>query len=216
MTTYSNVFEMPYRPASAKPKNDVRHLRGNDLKYMAIEIINKWLEGRYHAEEQKNVINKLHKVTFYFDMDGTCSEWDLNGNWQASHYFLHRYPIWNVLDAARILDAYGLTVRFGTCITSKEAYTDKCRWKNALGCENIKVLGIPYGANKDDYLVGDERVLLDDHTPNLMDFTGKGIKLLNGINHNGKKWQGHTIHKSWDPEYIVRYMLGVAVAPASL
>ena len=39
MTTYSNVFEMPYRPASAKPKNDVRHLRGNDLKYMAISSV---------------------------------------------------------------------------------------------------------------------------------------------------------------------------------
>lgn len=210
---YSDKFEMFYRPAEKKPKIDVRHLKGEELHFAAMHIIDKWLEGRYHAEQQAEIINKLFHATFYFDMDGTCSEWDVNGNWRASHYFLHRYPIWNVLDAARILDAYGFNVRFGTCVTSNEAYVDKCKWKNALGCEHINVLGIPYGERKDDYLVGENRVLLDDHTPNLMGFTGKGIKLLNGINHKGKKWKGHTIHKSWDPAYIVHYMLGVAVAP---
>lgn len=214
METYSSTFQMPYRQPSLKPKNDVRNLKGNELKYASQDMVKKWLEGRYNAEEHERIIDKLKKVTFYFDMDGTCSEWETGGNWKASHYFLHRYPIWNVLDAARILDAYGLTVRFGTCVTSKEAFVDKCKWKDALGCEHIQVLGIPYGANKDEYLTGENRVLLDDHTPNLMGFTGKGIKLLNGINHKGNKWTGHTIHKTWEPEYIVRYLLGVAVIPA--
>lgn len=208
---YTDKFSMPIRMPTDIPKNDVRWLKGQDLQNMSKRIVEKWLNKKYSEADQPKILETISENIFYFDMDGTCSEWNPDGNWQAKHYFLHRYPIWNVLDAARILDAYGFTVRFGTCVIDKDAFNDKRIWKNALGCEHISILGIPYGANKNEYLVGDKRILIDDYTPNLLSFEGKTVKLLNGINNKKKQWTGNCVHKKWEPSDIVEYLLNVAV-----
>lgn len=48
------------------------------------------------------------KTVIYFDMDGTCNHWDLQGNPYEEHYFLHREPFPNVLSAVRQLKEMGV------------------------------------------------------------------------------------------------------------
>ena len=81
------------------------------------------------------------------------------------------------------------------------AIEEKLEWLNEY-CpflkENTKLF-IPCGMSKKIYLNEGENYLLDDHSPNIIDFDdGKdyhSIKLLNGINGMGVKWKGNRLGK---------------------
>lgn len=141
------------------------------------------------------------KISFFFDMDGTVNYWDENGNIYAPHYFRQCRPMWNLIKAIALLKAYGLHCYFGTAVidSRKDMMEDKKAWIKEVGLERVPPIFIPYGENKDDYLLGDYKFLLDDHTPNLEKFSGGCAKYLNGVNHRGKKWKGATIDMNETP-----------------
>lgn len=151
------------------------------------------------------------KTVIYFDMDGTCNHWDLQGNPYEEHYFLHREPFPNVLSAVRQLKEMGVAVAFATAVFMEgTARQDKILWLKNNRMEDIPVIFIPYGECKDKYLPGDNRILIDDHTPNLLEFAGTGIKLINKNNHTGGKWTGNCLRYDDEPQNIVDFIMNLA------
>lgn len=158
---------------------------------------------------------RLSDIHFYIDMDGTANEWDLNGNPHESHYFRNRPVITPVVEAMLILQRLGFNVAFATSVyQTDEAMLDKRLWANDVGCENIPIIYIPYGQNKDSYLTGRVRVLLDDHTPNLTKFSGTGIKFVNQINHKGGTWKGETLSYEMSGVEIANRLIEIAIKNA--
>lgn len=151
-------------------------------------------------------------ISYYIDMDGTVNYWDEKGNIYEPHYFLNRKPFWNVIGAIALLKSYGCKLYFGTSVIFdiKDAFTDKVAWVKKIGLGDIPVIGIPYGANKDDYLLGDNKFLLDDYNPNLNSFSGKKAKLLNGINNKRGSWKGPVINKDDEPLVIALKIINAA------
>jgi hypothetical protein len=60
--------------------------------------------------------------------------------------------------------------------------------------------------------ITEDDFLLDDYTKNLIDWEppGRGIKLLNGINHTRGTWQGSTTYKGCTSEDITKDIIGIA------
>lgn len=145
----------------------------------------------------------MQSAKIYIDMDGTVNHWDLNGNPHEEHYFLYREPFENVLRAVRILKESGFDIAFATSVyMNGNAKADKLQWLKEQGMSDIPVIFVPYGENKDDYLQGEHKILIDDHTPNLLNFTGMGVKLINRDNHKNGVWQGKTLRYDDDPYHI--------------
>lgn len=136
-----------------------------------------------------------NNTIIYFDMDGTINNWELDGNPHEEHYFLYREPFNNVLNAIRLLKMAGFNVAFATAaFETGNAKNDKLKWLKNNGMDDIPVIFIPYGKNKDDYLEKSKtKILVDDHTPNLVNFSGIGIKMINRDNHKTGIWKGPTI-----------------------
>ena len=158
---------------------------------------------------------KLSDIHFYFDMDGTANEWDLNGDPHMPHYFRNRPLIKSTIESMLILQRLGYNVAFATSVyQTDEAMLDKRLWANDVGCENIPIIYIPYGQNKDEYLTGKVRILIDDHTPNLNKFSGVGVKFINQINHTGGKWQGPSVSYKETGTEIASKLLTIAINSA--
>jgi hypothetical protein len=66
--------------------------------------------------------------------------------------------------------------------------------------------------SQDDRPIAEDDFLLDDYTKNLIDWEppGRGIKLLNGINHSRGTWQGSTTYKGCTPDDITNDIMSVA------
>lgn len=157
-------------------------------------------------------LNKAYLANrvFYVDMDGTLCEWNGNADYRVPYYFLNLAPQENVVKSIKELVSIGADVRIATAVIGDEAIADKREWLARYGLDNIPFIAIPYGEDKDKYLIGSERVLIDDHTPNLLKFGGKGIKVLNGINHKKGVWRGPVIHKDMDYRKLAAKILCIA------
>ena len=122
-------------------------------------------------------------IHIYFDMDVTVNHWDLNGNPHEEHYFRYREPFKNVLNAIKMLQKNNYNVSFATAVYMEgNAKSDKIIWLNNNDMKSIPVIFIPYGSCKNDYLEkGDIKILIDDYTPNLIEFEKSGgiaIKMI--------------------------------------
>lgn len=141
-----------------------------------------------------------------FDLDGTLTEWKEAATIQelkADEYFFKLAEQPDILEYARKLaksedvEAYIVSAFLTDC----PALRDKGRWCDQKIPEIENRIFVKCGTNKASAVklalnVGsltDDDILVDDHTPNLIEWEeagGKAIKWLNGINGNGNTFKG--------------------------
>lgn len=75
-----------------------------------------------------------------------------------------------------MLQKNNYNVSFATAVYMEgNAKSDKIIWLNNNDMKSIPVIFIPYGSCKNDYLEkGDIKILIDDYTPNLIEFEKSG------------------------------------------
>lgn len=142
----------------------------------------------------------------FVDLDGTLAEFKYAESMDILYekgYFLNLRPIPGTIAGLRCfmkehpeIEVYVLSAYLGD---SKWALQEKIMWLDTYfpELEEEHQLFVKCGQLKSDVpLKNQNAFLLDDHSPNLMDWEDagfKGIKLLNGINGKGRKWKGETI-----------------------
>ena len=155
-------------------------------------------------------------VKLFVDIDGTIASWDTElsslDELYKKGYFLNRPVMENMLEAVRLLardeelETYIISSVFEDShhiITEKQGWLD--RYIPEIPKEN-RFFSI-YGKSKREsvpFPLNQKCFLLDDYTLNLMDWEkeGQGIKVLNGINHTRKSWQGPFVDHSMEPQQI--------------
>lgn len=150
-------------------------------------------------------------MQFYFDMDGTVSEWRPTSTIEdlySEGYFLSLAPCEEIIDAAKALSLAGESVFVLSCYLSDSKYAleEKQTWidKHMPFIKDENRLFIPYGQSKTQYMqthfkIGIECVLVDDYSVNLHEWAsagGIGVKVLNGINGTKGTWRGIRITKN--------------------
>jgi len=158
----------------------------------------------------------MDKTRLFVDMDGTLARFkaaELEELYRPG-YFADLEPQQSVVDAIRLvcqshpdIEVYILSAALSD---SKTAVAEKNLWLNQnlpelekshrifLPCGKEKAAYVPNGVGKNDFL-------LDDYTANLIDWSqhgGKGIKLLNGINHTRGSWLGSQLRYDKDPAQL--------------
>ena len=148
------------------------------------------------------------KIVLHIDQDGVLATWNYvnTGTLYETGYFANLEKNGPVPEGIEIFMRNYPDIEVGllsSYLSDKtSAIEEKAEWlyKNMpyfFGHANL--LFIPCGESKlkateDDGLI---HILLDDYSPNLIEFVSKknnfGIKLLNGINGAGKKWDGPAI-----------------------
>lgn len=163
------------------------------------------------------------KKRLFVDMDGTLAVFhpvkDLETLYEPG-YFSKLSPIPNVVIAIRhivrnhpeievfVLSAY--------LSDSQYALAEKNAWLNRYlpEIDARHRIFLPCGENKADYIpngVHEFDFLLDDYTHNLSLWPppGRGIKLLNGINHTKGSWQGNRLCCSRSPDPLQKSILAI-------
>ena len=151
-------------------------------------------------------------MNLYVDMDGVLAEYrlvPLSALYEPG-YFRKLMPQANVVEGLKaFINAHpDVNVSVLSCIIPGRPYAaeEKLEWleENCPFLSGAEKLFIPCGTNKKLMAKGEENFLLDDHSPNVIDFDdGKhyhGIKLMNGINGQGLKWKGERLYASLEPE----------------
>jgi 5'(3')-deoxyribonucleotidase len=168
--------------------------------------------------------DKFEKKRLFVDMDGTLFEFRPDANMEelyAPGYFKSLAPYENVISAIRqilrnaqgiaevfSLSAYPLGSRFA--VTDKNAALDEylpkidAQHRIFLPCGMPKNLYVPGGIQKDDFL-------LDDYTVNLIKWQiqGRGIKILNPINHTNGTWENDRIRYDREPGALAEGILAI-------
>lgn len=155
-------------------------------------------------------------VKLFVNMDGTIATWDTELTSSEVLYqkgYFNKRPIMkNMIEAVKLLsDEKEIELYILTSIFSDSIYTveEKHEWldqylphipkENRLFaiCGESKRASVPFKVDNKCYL-------LDDYTKNLSDWSleGKGIKVLNGINHTKGSWKGPFVHHSENPLLI--------------
>lgn len=149
----------------------------------------------------------MEKKRLFSDMDGTLTVFnpvDTLEKLYEKGYFLNLEPQKNVIGAIRIIlqerkdiEVYILSA---VLMDSKHAIKEKNQWLDAMlpEIDQEHRIFLSDGEDKKDYVPGGVKNtdwLLDDYTKNLLLWgsAGKGIKLLNGINHTEGTWPGDAV-----------------------
>lgn len=161
------------------------------------------------------------KVVFHIDMDGTLARWNENATPEevaSQGYFrnleptsLIRLPLW--------LKEAGFEVRIRSSVYEDEhSAADKTAWLQTYGLGNIPRDFVPYGTPKSKCMRYDGRihVLVDDHTPNLLDWQdnvilGAGVKFKNHVNGKHGRWKGDCISEKMTEMQMFCELLGVTI-----
>lgn len=163
------------------------------------------------------------RTRLYVDMDGTLAEFRPVNRLETLYewgYFVDLQPNPNVVEAVRqiirehpevevnVLSAYLSDSNFA--LQEKNDWLD--RYLPEIREEHR--IFLPCGTDKKQYIPGGIRstdVLLDDYTLNLSQWEppARGLKLLNGINHTKKTWQGDRIRFDREPSEMVENILAV-------
>ena len=145
----------------------------------------------------------------FVDMDGTLAEFEYVSDETlfSEGYFLNLKPQNEVVAAIKDLMKRGYQVMIVSSFLEKSKYAlrEKEMWKDKV-LPDIDAIFVPCGISKADaiYQVTGEPLtkkdyLLDDYTPQLVEFErkgGTGLKLLNGINDTTGRWKGFKINKN--------------------
>lgn len=164
----------------------------------------------------------MDKKRVFVDMDGTLAEWMPSKTLEELYqpgYFAGLNPQMSVVQAVKKLatdhaDAIETYILSAVLEDCPYAIPDKNHWLDlylpeVISARRLFVSGdipkpqaVPGGVRPDD-------VLLDDYTVNLLAWSGygKGVKLLNGINHSRGTWKGPMIHKDRPYEEIIHILL---------
>lgn len=162
---------------------------------------------------------ELFKHRMFFDMDGTLNVFDPEAGpdrYTAKGYFKNRPPIKTMVDTVNELIDEGVEVFIISSVFQDDHSIDeKNDWINRMfGAMRIpykKRIYVPYGISKSGYLkklgiaIEKTDILVDDYNPNLFDWPGIAVKVLNGINGNSNEWEGYFIdHRSKMNSNILR------------
>ena len=172
--------------------------------------------GLEEGELLKNlsVFNRnFTRKTLYVDMDGVLAEFryvNSEAELYEKGYFLNLKPMKNVISGITYfmedhpeIEVYVLSAYLEG---SRWALQEKSMWLNRHfpQLEEEHQLFVKCGEYKSSVPLDDEQAfLLDDHSPNLLDWENAGhfgIKLLNGINGKGKKWNGKLLDSALLPK----------------
>ena len=200
---------------------------GDNKKYFSFReknimpIINMELKTDYRAinfaetvresEMQYDAIPENPKQRLFVDMDGTLTVFTPQDSIEPLYekdYFLNLPPHENVVEAIKHIvanqpdiDVYVLS----SYLTDSEyALTEKQAWveKYLPEIDETHRIFVPNGSNKKEWIGGQrpDDILIDDYTENLLKWhPGKGIKLINAINHTRETWQGDRIRYDREP-----------------
>ena len=163
------------------------------------------------------------KKRLFVDMDGTLAVFQPVKELEMLYepgYFSDLPPLRNVViaiqDIVRDHPEVEVFILSAYLSDSRYALSEKNAWLNQYLPEidaSHRVF-VPCGENKADYIPGgveETDFLLDDYTHNLTLWQppGKGIKLLNGINHTRGSWQDSRLRCDKAPHLLKKSILAV-------
>lgn len=162
-------------------------------------------------------------AVLFLDMDGTLAEWHAADTYEAlfeKGYFLSLQPHTNVVEAARQLQARGVSISTLSAYLDESDYAldEKRAWLNEHAPFIVRNLFCSSQMTKPEIVcktygrVDKRCVLLDDYSENLHAWVAAGgtaIKLLNGINGTKGTWQGPSISRFASPEEIADYIADI-------
>lgn len=170
------------------------------------------------------------KVRIFADIDGTMAEWREAASFSTllqKGYFRSLRPNPSVIRALELIqlengeefEIYSLSAYLSE---SETAITEKEEWlrEYAAFIPEQNRLFCPCGSDKREVVPGgirDTDVLLDDYTHNLLvwDETGRGLKLLNGINGTKGRWKGAAVSMFQSAESIAEHIISFALGGAT-
>lgn len=171
-------------------------------------------------------MNKTPRI--FFDIDGTLSKWTPVETFEQllePGFFANMSPNETVVQALKILlgkscnevELFSLSAYI---VENPLALQEKNCWLDAHipSLDNTHRLYCPCGSDKRLAVPGGIRptdVLLDDYTLNLRQWSmsGKGMKLLNGINGTKGTWKGASVSMFSPPEEIAEKVFSFASSP---
>lgn len=155
--------------------------------------------------------------TLYVDMDGTLAVWDKDASIEEVAkvgYFLHRPEIENVVVAIRIIAMARPDIHM--CVLSsvfkdEHSIREKVAWLHEKLPEisRERMVFVPYGEVKSNYVKAKGTFLLDDFSKNLHEWDGIGIKIYNGINGTKGTWHGYSVHSTMKPHILASQLVGI-------
>lgn len=165
----------------------------------------------------------MKTVTFYVDMDGTIADIHGQENWHErakteKDFFEKLMPFSNLITALYLIKfKYGKKVKIRPLSATENNQKDsfvvvsKQKWLNTNADFMEKPIFTKIGTPKSNYVpfLSKRKVLLDDHTPNLIDWeknNGKAVKVRNNINCSGAVWDGDIIYNQASVYEIVLKM----------
>ncbi len=164
-------------------------------------------------------------LRLFVDMDGTLAEFRQVSALEELYergYFAQLPPQQNVVDAVRLLIGSAPTVEIfilsSVLFDSRFAMEEKNGWLNEFLPEVDRAhrIFLPCGESKAGYVPRNLResdCLLDDYTKNLEDWSragGRGVKLLNGINHTHGSWNGSRLSYGRSSAQLAGALLDIA------
>jgi len=164
-------------------------------------------------------------LRLFVDMDGTLAEFQKVSAMEELYergYFAQLPPQQNVVDAVRLLIYTNTSVEVfilsSVLFDSRFAMEEKNGWLNKYlpEIDRFHRIFLPCGENKAGYVpekLRESDCLLDDYTKNLEDWSragGRGIKLLNGINHTRGSWNGSRLSYGRSSAQLAGALLDIA------
>lgn len=163
------------------------------------------------------------KKRLFVDMDGTLAVFtplDTLEKLYEKGYFLNQAPHQNVVEAVRdiIVNHPEIEVNILSAYLTDSPYAleEKNEWLDHYlpEIDQAHRVFVPCGSDKKEGIKGGVRetdFLLDDYTKNLVDWEppGRGIKLLNAINHTKGTWEHDRIRFDREPESLADGVVAV-------
>lgn len=163
------------------------------------------------------------KKRLFVDMDGTLAVFtplDTLEKLYEKGYFLNQAPHQNVVEAVRdiIVNHPEIEVNILSAYLTDSLYAlvEKNEWLDRYlpEIDQAHRVFVPCGSDKKEGIKGGVRetdFLLDDYTKNLVDWEppGRGIKLLNAINHTKGTWEHDRIRYDREPESLADGVVAV-------
>jgi hypothetical protein len=191
---------------------------GTLTKFTPVDTLEKlYQEGWFRDQEpQRDVVAAVKELVR--DHDDKVEVYILTSYLEDSKYAFSEKQEWLNEHLPEIDDAHRIYVRCG----DSKANMNNWRWpsdiydkNNPAHGENIYMRGRFWQHDMGD--MSENHLLLDDYTKNLIDWDppGRGLKLLNGINHTHRSWAGDTVLKTDIGLNSVRHALLSAISAES-
>ena len=150
--------------------------------------------------------SKASLIMIFVDMDGVLAEFRKEKSFEDLYvkgYFANLAPQPLAIKAYRkLMKKYDIYILSCYLTDSPYALQEKKAWVEKY-LPGARCIFVPYGESKADAIlsatgmpIGPNDILIDDHSPNIIDWDekgGVGIKYLNGINGAGNQWKGRRV-----------------------